>query len=954
MILETLEDRIAPASATFVDADGDVITVMTSKGTAQNIMDVVTGGANSEIENIALKDNNVFKGSSLKVYVSSKASGGDGLANVWKVDATGIDLSSIEVNGDLAKVLAGDGNYANGSVKTIKVQSVGLNGGAADKAWLLKGYTTTFASAGSVNGASLIWDNPDANGKLTITSLSIGGSLIGGATDDSGVVVVKTGAGGTAEIKTLNVGGGLTATNYHRSGSVLVGDTAMPDTYFGKIGKATIGGSLTGFAAKMYSGTLYTSTSLGETAIGGSLIGGGEASGSIFSYNAINGPVKIGGLLDGGAGNYSGAVFANYKIGSVEIGGSVDGGAGSYSGSVTSTLGSVGNVKIGSFLSGSNGFHAGAIYGKTGVGNVWIGGSVFGGSNDYAGSIATQTMNGDTYAIGDVTIMGDLTGGSDFTTGQITAHNAGNIFISGKLDAGSVAGSGSIILTNAFKSLYIGGDIEGGNTNFAGSVRALGDGAKIDSVTIGGSLLGNDGLWSGGIDIDGAVTTFSIGGHVLGGQGTSSAAIDVDGAVSKLTIGGNIVGSATMGTDSAYVQLADVMNAAIGGSITGGANTNSGSVDLGSGNSLVIGGGVTGGSASSAGTVVFGTFKTLSVGTGHETGVSIYGGDATGTGYIAGSVSGSAKLAGSIVGGSGGTTGFLQLIFAKDVTIGGNIQGGAGVDSGYFFSNGSVTGKLIVGGSVYGSDDVSNTGYIKVSSAKSIEVKGSLIGGDATMANKVNTGYISAGGAIDSLTIGGNIIGGNQFNSTNVNLGGVRAGTIGTMLVKGDILGQNSEYVNITAQGDITKTSGTNLAIKSLTVNGNMNYVNILGGYDQSGSTLDGAGGNDGGSAQLGTITVLGNFFNSTIATGVSNDNTAVNHWADGNNVLLAKPTGSNIVASIAKIVIKGASFANVQNGVAAELVKSLSFGGSNVPVPAGAQNFQISGGNYKVQQVVA
>jgi len=288
-LLEALEARIAPASATFVDVDGDIVTITTSKGTSTDITNAVTGGANSEIEKVDLT-NDVFIGTNIKVAVTTRVAGGDGVVNVWAIDSTDQDLGSVEVGGDLAKLTVGDTNYANGSVKSVKVQSIGSdNSGASDKVWLMKGSTTTFNVAGNVNGAELAWTNPDAGGKVTVTSIVIGGNLTGGTTDESGSILLSTGAGGTAELKSVSIGGNLTATDYNSSGSIIVGNTASASDYTGIIGKVTIGGSMTGDNNHTYSGSIFAANTIGTVTVGGSLTGGDTGSGSIFGYQKITG-----------------------------------------------------------------------------------------------------------------------------------------------------------------------------------------------------------------------------------------------------------------------------------------------------------------------------------------------------------------------------------------------------------------------------------------------------------------------------------------------------------------------------------------------------------------------------------------------------------------------------------------------------------------------------------------
>lgn len=211
------------------------------------------------------------------------------------------------------------------------------------------------------------------------------------------------------------------------------------------------------------------------------------------------------------------------------------------------------------------------------------------------------------------------------------------------------------------------------------------------------------------------------------------------------------------------------------------------------------------------------------------------------------------------------------------------------------------------------------------------------------MANLSASGAVSAEGAIGKITIGGNIEAGTPFNATNYNMGAIAAQSIGTMVVKGSLIGRSDMPVFIGGTGNPALTKGSNLAIKSLTVEGSVSYTDILDGYTRSSNS---GAVTDGGSAQLGTITILGDFLNSSIATGVSR---GMGTFGDGNNTLLDKPTGSTIVASIAKIVINGKLSATTGNGIAAEKIGTFSLAGFNIPIVDGQVG---PSANFKIQQV--
>lgn len=505
IILEELEARIAPASAVFTDVDGDKITIAISKAkTSGDVTAAVTGGANSVISKIDLTN---FAGTNIKVSVTERGTTGDGLANVWFIDATGRDLGNVEVVGDLAKLVAGDTTYANGSVKSVKVQSIGVNGGASDKVWAMQGSTSSFSVAGSVNGATLAWSNPDPSGKLSVGSIVIAGDLNGGTMANTGSVILS--AAGIAELKSISVGGSLNGSDYSQTGSIIM-------TGNGTMGKVSVGGSLNGDNDKSTTGAIFSSAKLGSVSVGGSLDGGGEYSGSIFAGEKITGNVLVAGSLKGGASDRSGAIFANDGIEkSVRVGGFLLGNAGPYSGSIASPSGSLGDVTIGSYLVGGSANKSGSIFGKTGVGNVFVGGTVVGGGAADSGVIATDTDPG--HNIGDVTIQGDLSAGSAANTGNIAAFSAGKVSVGGSLIGGPEPTSGQVYLNGLVKSVQIGGNLQGGAGGSSGAVILSSNLAKLSSLTIGGSMIGGSGAVSAGVTVSGSVGKVVIGGGIEGG-----------------------------------------------------------------------------------------------------------------------------------------------------------------------------------------------------------------------------------------------------------------------------------------------------------------------------------------------------------------------------------------------------------------------------------------------------
>lgn len=1007
--VELLEDRIAPASASFVDVDGDLVSVITTKGTDTDLQAIVDAGLDGgQLKSFNIANNPLFDGTSLKIAVKTIV--GDGQVNVWHVDATGIDLGSVEVGGDLAKLTAGDA-IDDFSVKSVKVASIGVVGGATDKVWIMTGSTSSFSVTDNVNGAHLEWINTPGLNKVSAGKVTIGGSLLGGTEANSGLILLTTGAGGLSEIKSLSIGGSLTATDYDSTGTVKVGDIDLG--LAGKIGSVFIGGSLIGDNNKVLTGSIMSGGSIGNIKVVGGLDGGGFASGSITAagdigtvdiglsltggdeessgtIGSVTGDIKavtIGGSLTGGLGKRSGSVIAAFggDIASVTITGSITGGGGNYSGSVESYLGKIGNVKVGSILQGGAGDLSGAIRSATGLGAVSIGGSIFGDAGAASGSVATGGK------LTSLTVLGDISGGTNTSSGAVSGNIISKVIVTGSLYGGTGAvsgfisaitlgsvsigvevaggaglqsgfinagdggassikigttlggftgvGSGSIKSVGPLKFVSIGNGIAGGDGASSGAILAS---SSLGTLKVGGDLTGGAGAFSGYVNVIGKTTKIEITGSLFGDAGEASGSIETVGLLSSLTIGGDLQSNSSAAASAASLNLMDAGTIKVGGSLVGGFGNFTGSIAMNDAKSLSVGGRLFGFNGNSSGSITFNKLSTLFVGRDDFNFVSLRGDFGANSGSIIGVELTKGTLTGGILGGSTAGAGVLNIGTIGTLTVGDWVKGGIADDTGLIKSD-LIKGKLRVGG-FDGADDYSNNGGLVVTGdVKSLLVDYSIWGGNATMAGIKNSGFISVGGTLSSITVGSNISSGFSASDASWNLGSVRAGVIGTMLVKGYVEGTPSQHVLITAQGDITATTGKNLAIGKLTILGNVRETDILGGYDQNGSTLNGAGGNNGGSAQLGTITFNGNMTDSVIATGIDTNNAAPNHWAEDTNTALPSP--GSIVSSIAKIVVKGTLGGSVQNGIAAGQVLSLSVGGSKASIPPGPQFFPIASG---------
>jgi hypothetical protein len=156
------------------------------------------------------------------------------------------------------------------------------------------------------------------------------------------------------------------------------------------------------------------------------------------------------------------------------------------------------------------------------------------------------------------------------------------------------------------------------------------------------------------------------------------------------------------------------------------------------------------------------------------------------------------------------------------------------------------------------------------------------------------------------------------------------------MKIGGSIVGNGSAAAVISALGQATPKAPNDLAIAGLTVGGNVEYAQILAGYSFDGANFNPTSAD----AQIGNVSVGGDWIVSNL-------------WAG------AEPTGGGqfekitggadnaaITSSIASITIAGevlGTLPSVNNadsyGFAAEVVKSLSIGGTKIKLLSGTDN---------------
>jgi hypothetical protein len=511
--VEQLEPREMPASVfAYTDADGDKVKITSSAGVLSS-SNVVLSTCNIGKYCGALFLGAEFAGANI-TFTVTRASTGDGLANVGSIYATGVDLGNVTVNGDLLYINCGDADAARPGLKSLSVRSMGRLGNVNNDGALVSeidGALGSLRVSGDVKGVNI---RVTGDSTCTIGSVTIGGSLIGGLHDGTGMITC------TGDMGPVRIGGDLVGGAGIGSGQIGSG---------AKMGSVTIGGSLIGGAAT-FSGYVYGVTGVGPVTIGHDLVGGSAREAGTIAHIGTSGKiasVTIGGSIIGGGGDFAGAVRAGHPddenlrvdLGNVTVGGSVVGGAGKRSGYVYAG-GVLGAVRIAHDIVGGVGDFSGRVEqnfdARKATAGVVVGGSISGGGGDYSGGVEVADVTGR------ITVGGSVVGGMGRASGRIAT--------------GNVAG------------ISIGHDVVGGSfSDFSGSIQVL----RTPSVFIGGSILG-------GADPSGTDKLLE------------SASVTAD-AIGAMTVRGNIVGNVTHRPDiRLFGKHADEVGVALGSLTVGG------------------------------------------------------------------------------------------------------------------------------------------------------------------------------------------------------------------------------------------------------------------------------------------------------------------------------------------------------------------------------------------------
>jgi hypothetical protein len=310
-IIEPLEPRIAPAVfATYIDPDGDLIRVTSSKGTQADIdaaiMDRINEGAGQRL-NVLNLTSAVFEGADISIIATPKTSQSDGFVVVNRINATGRDLGKVIIDGDLGEIDAGNTGSPAPAIKSFLAGSMGVsspNFGTSD----IEGVVGTLTIKGLLlSKAALKLNHPEAqSGVIKI------GTMGGGSDDNSGGLSV------VGNVKSITVNGSILGGEGTLSGAILVQGT---------VGSVKVARDIFGGDGPSSGGVGFNSAT--SVTIGGDLVTGSDGAGALVALQGSIGKIFLGGNLKGPQVMGLAGILVAGDIGSIVIKGSmVDGGGG--------------------------------------------------------------------------------------------------------------------------------------------------------------------------------------------------------------------------------------------------------------------------------------------------------------------------------------------------------------------------------------------------------------------------------------------------------------------------------------------------------------------------------------------------------------------------------------------------------------------------------------------------
>ncbi len=345
-----------------------------------------------------------------------------------------------------------------------------------------------------------------------------------------------------------------------------------------------------------------------------------------------------------------------------------------------------------------------------------------------------------------------------FSKAVLTSSNVNNVF---KFDSGNVNGSNASRQQLELIDLQSASGASGVNITITAKPGADGGDGLVNVGFIDG-----DGINLGAVSVHGDL------GRILAGTGTSATlgltslsvlsmgrygintqqaggSLDsvIQGELGKLTVTSDLVNEYINATGPGGNVLGRIGSVNIGGSVIGGSDNNSGSIQSqGTIGNVNIKGDLEGGQGNETGYILSqGTMGNVSIGG------SLMGGN---SGSHSGEIktnqgaAGAISIAQDLLGGSTTYSGQIDIEGKiTSVKIGGSMVGGTNGQSANIISNGNI-GSITIGGNLQGDGNVSGAVLVQNGKLGSIRIGGSVTG------NGYASGYIQTAFDLGSVQIG--------------------------------------------------------------------------------------------------------------------------------------------------------------------------------------------------------
>lgn len=759
--IEALEGRIAPASViTFTDVDGDTVIVKSTKGDLTGDLVLVDSGVGKQLTEIKLNQPE-FQGTTLTIKVK-KGGPGDGFVNVGYINAMGVDLNKVQVNGDIGRIDAGDGNTAKPAIKSLVALSIGAFG-----------TTTQDPDGGGGGGGGIDLEH------IREILVELVSTVSGTATGLLGTI--------QSEIETLLGQSGALDSTLQRLLTGLATDIkSLLD-----LGAETInnvGGDVQALLANIAADIdhLLEQVVLNPDALNGTLVNllqtvSDSVNEVVF---LLTDPAGLGGTIDNALGNViatiddllallSGTISTTIPNNLLQaLDDAIDDVAGP--GGLGGLLGAIlGDLGLGTLVTNITNTLTDLLDGTQG--SVTIGvlvedlldldASITAALATNPNSTTQNLLNAVKTAITDILALpqvllnnlnldlSDLGGLLDPVTGQLPAVLPDGV--SGLVDSindllSGITGTLTDLLANggeiAATTLRDLALLETQLVSLLGTIgsqltedaRTIINTVITDILGILGTVLDNGG--DGGETVDPALQSNILGtvNSIKVKKDISNVFLNIAGSLKSLTLGGSLIGGTTANSGEIFTT-GDIGKIAIKKNIIGGLNLNSGLIQSSGG------------------------IKT-------------------------------AKLGGSIIGGVGNSSGELLMTSdAKSIQIRGDLIGNEGLFAASIDStNGSIK-NLKIGGSVVSGLNTDSGSIRVLGTLGNLTIKGNVIGDDD------NAVFISAAAtkdakakAFNKVTIGGRVAFANILGGYDTDLDAINAhAQIGSVSVRGDWIGSN-------------------------------------------------------------------------------------------------------------------------------------------------------------------